>query len=730
MAGKTQVLAASILALVTAVTLALYLVMTTSAAPSPAPAPAVRGTLAVDPAAVSPDEANVSTADRRITITLTDADLDTVAYVGNGPNNELPDFGTGSGEQLTVTAATPQGAQFIAVLRLNPIGPAGSTPMGDRNGDGVITIADVEIANTDLDGDGTKGDIELVSINDTATGLINLKSLRAGLGGKTYFLRYATSSRQLSRAPKTFTEILSVPTALSDGQVFTLDLKAAWLPLQDTNGGGAVNPADIVIAVSGRGAADTPVVTSIGGTATLVNTGNGSTAGTTITLRHQGSPLIAGSSINLTYTGLQDLVTVRGANNVDMPLRLRETGPSTGLFQATVFAVNGSNNQNDVLNGNLDPTTSSFGTGDRPTIAVIDGGATNVTYGDRSPVISVRASVQVEAEPPTFRNTAPDDNAITNRLDTVLTTEISDALAGVDPSTDLVGFFGPPKSIGLTLAVDTVPTAVSTSDITVTETAAGSGIYTIGYNINRIQKIKNAITNNTDVTATITWVFVAKDKAGNGTGSGFRTLKVVKVKPLMVGAFAGDNWNAANKRLESSRLGIGKDDRTSILVAFNQPMDPGSLDTGDFTVDGANPISVACGHRTGVGGPGCSRSWGGLGRREPAAKARLLGRPADRHRGAPSGNQHCDDGPRSGYGRAGGRSEGVSAPVAGRAQRCSLGPERICHRGSRGGELRECLHGDSALGTPGFGRRLNDRRPKSSTQFQAGHIAAYPTVGP
>ena len=198
MAGKTQILAASIMALVTAVTLALYLVMTTSAAPTLAPA-AVQGTLQVVPAVVSPDQANVSTADRRITITLTDADLDTVAFVGNGPSAELPTFGTADGEQLTVTPGTSQGAQFIAVLRLNPIGPARTTPLGDRNGDGIITIADVEIASTDVDRDGAAGDIELVSILDAALGLINLKALRAGLGGKGYFLRYATTTRQLTR---------------------------------------------------------------------------------------------------------------------------------------------------------------------------------------------------------------------------------------------------------------------------------------------------------------------------------------------------------------------------------------------------------------------------------------------------------------------------------------------------------------------------------------------------
>ena len=600
MAGKTQLVAATILALITGATLALYLVMTTVAAPTPAPAAAVQGVLQVSPGAVSPDEANVSTADRKITIRLTDADLNTVAYVGNGPSGELPTFGTADGEQLTVTPGTAQGAQFIAVLRLNPIGPVRSTPLRDRNGDGIITIADVEIASTDVDRDGTAGDLELVSINDAATGLINLKALRPGLGGKSYFLRYATTTRQLTRALKTFTESLAAPVALSNGQVFTLGLKAAWLPLQDTNGDGVANPADIVIAVAGRGAADTPVVTSIGGTATLANTGNGSAASTTITLRHQGSPLTTGSKINLTYLGLADLVTVRGANNVDIPLRLRETGPDTGVFTSVIFAVEGRNNQHDVLRTcanlscNLDPTTTSFGTGDRPTIAVINGGLINVAYGDRHPAGNVVARVIVEAEPPSFSNASPPDGAVTANLNTVLSVDVTDTIAGVNSTSDLVTGTNIPKSIGLALVVDTVPHAYRTGDIRVTETAAGSGVYRIEYNINNIHKIKNAIATNSEVTSTVTWGFVAKDKAGNGTGSGIRTLTVDNTSVVLSHAVTGNHWNTVTERLEGSRAGLpGTDKRTSIQVVFSKPMDGTSLDTGDFTVDGVNPISVA-----------------------------------------------------------------------------------------------------------------------------------------
>ena len=72
-----------------------------------------------------------------------------------------------------------------------------------------------------------------------------------------------------------------------------------------------------------------------------------------------------------------------------------------------------------------------------------------------------------------------------------------------------------------------------------------------------------------------------------------QTLSLLTPLPGTLFAYAGDNWNATNKRLESSRLAIGTDIRTSILVEFNQPMDDGSLQPTDFTVDGVNPTAVA-----------------------------------------------------------------------------------------------------------------------------------------
>ena len=345
------------------------------------------------------------------------------------------------------------------------------------------------------------------------------------------------------------------------------------------------------MSVTGHAAADTPVVTSIGATASLLSSADGSPAGTTITLVHSGDLLAAGSQISVTYLGLQDLVTVRGANNVNIPLRLRETGPDTGVFEGHMLAVNGIIHTSDIPNNHLDPTRA--GDADIAQIAVIDGGLISVTYGDRDPVISVRVLVQVEAEPPSFSNASPPDGALTSNLDTVLSVDVFDTIAGVNSTSDL-SFFGTPKSIGLTLTVDTVPTAVRTADIGVAETAAGSGVYRIQYNINNIKKIKDAITAQADITSTITWVFAAKDKAGNGTGSGVRTLTVDNTSVVLSHAVTGNHWNTVTERLEGSRASLpGTDKRTSIQVVFSKPMDGASLQAGDFTVDGVNPVAVS-----------------------------------------------------------------------------------------------------------------------------------------
>ena len=61
----------------------------------------VEGTLEASPGAVSPDD-NIAIGSRRISITLTDPNLNTPQFVGTGPNNELFNIGSATGEALAV----------------------------------------------------------------------------------------------------------------------------------------------------------------------------------------------------------------------------------------------------------------------------------------------------------------------------------------------------------------------------------------------------------------------------------------------------------------------------------------------------------------------------------------------------------------------------------------------------------------------------------------------------
>ena len=480
---------------------------------------------------------------------LTSGGAFTVTYIGN--------------QVITTVDTVTLGGTFTGVL---------SNTLADTNGSN----------NIDVD------DITVIAGNATIT--------RFDAGTATFTSTAALTTGDTITAQYLGTDALTVPeTGLHIGETFTLNLKREWLPLGDTNGDNKLTSGDITIAIVGVSAANTPFITSTGDVASGdAGSTTGDVVGTTITLQHTGDDLAIGKKLSVTYKGLIDLVTVKGANQADeIPVRLRETKPNSGVFKATIFAIEGPGS--NAANSNFDPTATA--TADRPHIIVLDGGSIVVTYKDQLPSTHVDTlRVQVEKEPPTFGNTVPAHKAVTNVLTTKLETEVTDLIAGVNSSTQLV--LGLPESISLVLTVDAVPTAVKTADISVTEPVAGSGVFKLEYSISKIAKIKTAIDNKTEITSSINWEYVVKDKAGNGngTGSGVKLLKVINIKPVLVEAFAGDNWDPTKlkgERLRGSRAGLlGSDDRTSIRVVFNQPMEAASFSASDFQVAGVTVINV------------------------------------------------------------------------------------------------------------------------------------------
>ena len=104
------------------------------------------GVLELSPTVVSPDDVNVTTADR----TVTDPNMNSPLFVGTGPDGELSNFpGTGgapdaNGERIKIRTGQGLGT-FIVALTNNPIAAGGFTPLADRDDDGDIDINDLEI---------------------------------------------------------------------------------------------------------------------------------------------------------------------------------------------------------------------------------------------------------------------------------------------------------------------------------------------------------------------------------------------------------------------------------------------------------------------------------------------------------------------------------------------------------------------------------------------------------
>ena len=556
------------------------------------------GAVTTDLAAVSPDN-GVDTGDRTITITVTDTNMNTPRFVGTGPNGEAADpevsgingATAANGEAITLdaagSAAPPDSPQvFLISLAANAVGPGGSTPLADRDDDGDIDVDDIEIVDADLDDDDTD-DISVDSIFDASRGLVFIRVLQGGLGGNGFEVRYATPGPELSRDTRTFTDELTTADDVEDGDVFFLILNIDNLPLQDTDGDGTIGTSDITVTLAGVSAASTPVVTSIGDTATLADAAIGLATGATITLLGSGDKITGDTTMFVSYLGLDDLVSVRVGNNTEIPLRLQETGPDTGVFEATIIAVDGEVETADQANENLNP-----GDADRPKLSVVDGASIIVTYRDRSPDRDRTARIQVEAEAPSFGNTSPADETATNNLNTVLTTDVSDSIAGVDP--DLYGSGETVTSITVEITEGGVPQVVSSGDITVTVISAGSVVVT--YNINNISAIADAIEDDTEIVTDITWKVVAKDNAGNESDTGLLTLSVDNSGPSLLDAFAGDNWDASraeSDRIVGSRVGLpGSDDRTSIRLEFDDIIDGSTLQKSDFLVSGDEPTAV------------------------------------------------------------------------------------------------------------------------------------------
>ena len=540
---------------------------------------------------------------RQLNLVLQDTDGDGVTS-GDDVFFAAPD-------SLRVLDGVTTGATSVTLEATAPIA-LGAPILLAYLGDDLLTVPqpivffgtfDIRLTNTLLDtnADGVTnaGDITVVfgpvTVQDyfVATNTARFSATQSLNAGDTFTVRYFGL------------EGFPVSSGVVQGETYTLNLTRDNLPLQDTDGDGAITTLDITVSIPGLLAPSTSLVTplNIGFNVGIASgdPNHGGAPANVIRLVHSGDAVGRGTGrtqIAVTYLGMGDLVSVKGSNNVEIPLRFRETGRDTGVFTASVVAADFTVNSADQPNpdglvhpANLDPTAGgNNATGDRPRLAMQDGGAITVIYRDRSPIRTVQVNALAEAEPPIFFDVSPPDGAITSNLNTILSVEVTDNLAGVDPSKGSLGSidFVRRNQAGnivqrSVITVDSIPIPISSADISVTETFAGSGVFVVGYNISNLPPIADAIAAGAQIQSVITWETVASDKAGNSAGSGVRTLNVDNIRPAISFIVAGQTFNAAT--------GLFGDSRTSMRVAFSGIMDGTSFQTGDFLVNtGGGPF--------------------------------------------------------------------------------------------------------------------------------------------
>ena len=553
-----------------------------------APSGAWTGVVGVDPGAVSPDDTEVGDEPRTVMISVTDPDLDTAAHVGKGPNNE-PDVLAGDDDGITVSVDASQlGGTGVVELKVpvdlddDTISPD-SSPIGDYDGDGDVDVNDIIIVDTDLDGDGTDGDIAVASIFNADRGQVTFNIFQTGLSAaQPVQLKYVAAIRQLTRAPKSgITTTHELEADLAEDGTVMIPLAMTTLPIQDSSGDGSIDGKDVTATAVGASGV-TLEVTGIGDAGSIGSYVDGSAAGNMIEVTHtEGDTLEAGAKIRVTYTGLEDLVTVRGARDVVHKIRLRETGPSTGVFVGSIKAINGEDPAvEDFSDYSLMPQMDA--TDQITRIAVIQGDNITVTYNDRSNAAgsaqTITKIIDVDPDPPTFTNITPSDDSSTNDLTTELSVEVSDTIGGVNS-----------ESVVFSVGVGGEALAERDSEeVTVAETSAGSGVYKVSFAVDKIAEVKSAIDDDTNLDVNVEWSVSVSDVAGNQGDTGSQKLRILKQTPRLEGAATGNNWDAGSGAVSTAKTANG-DDRTSIEVTFSVPLRGASVDADDFTVDGAVP---------------------------------------------------------------------------------------------------------------------------------------------
>ena len=189
--------------------------MTVAAAPSGATA-LTEGDVSTDMNVVGPTLEDAE--DRTVKVTLTNTDLSVVQYVGAGPNNQVSDWdldGDGDkddddgavqveldesvvdGDSFRVRISDGQEPEIDYTLSNLSADEDNILPLVDRNGDGSVDTADVELVDLgSASNEIGSSDITLVEVLDTQTGLLRFRADEDLDSGDVFGLRFATSPQE------------------------------------------------------------------------------------------------------------------------------------------------------------------------------------------------------------------------------------------------------------------------------------------------------------------------------------------------------------------------------------------------------------------------------------------------------------------------------------------------------------------------------------------------------
>ena len=175
------------------------------------------GTVATDKPVVSPDEANVASGDR--TVTVADEDLDATLFVGVGHNAEATSFdidadgdkdandeiiirldsALGFGSTFDIDLSLGGGAQNVSGTAYTVMtgDPSTLLPLVDRDFDTNVDGDDIEIATSVTEGNDVGPEsLRILALFVAANGQMRLQNTPALAVGDRFALRWATSGQE------------------------------------------------------------------------------------------------------------------------------------------------------------------------------------------------------------------------------------------------------------------------------------------------------------------------------------------------------------------------------------------------------------------------------------------------------------------------------------------------------------------------------------------------------